>query len=370
MTMSPGCPWRCAGPAPCRCARQLLDAVVQLAADPSLHAVVPGTLDQHPTRERVAGLGDPAAADRAAARAFARHQAEIGHELARLGEATEVADLGGDGHGHDLADATHGLERSNDRRQRPARQQVRDLLGQSGHPPLRVLDGVDIVLQHDLLGWMREAQRRQPPSIGQGPGGPAGIDPAMPQQEALQMLARLAEHPHGRGSGTDEVAHRLMRRVRHPHRGELAGPVQLRQAQRVTPVGLHPVARLARDQGRRHHHAGVTKPLELPLQAVAARAGLIAEAQLPPISGQPSRQLGDDLGPVREDPKLPDLATPHTLGNRHHDRRLVDVHADKHDAAHQARSPCRRLGAGQPGATRDGCMPWSGPPVSAREHRV
>ena len=184
------------------------------------------------------------------------------------------------------------------------------------------------------------------------------------------MLARLAEHPHGRGSGTDQVAHRLVRRVRHPNRGELAGPVQLRQAQRITPVGLHPVARLARDQGRRHHHAGVAEPLELPLQAVAARAGLVAEAQLPPIPSQPSRQLGDDLGPVREHPELPDLATPDALGDRHGDRRLVDVHADKRDAAHQARSPCRRLGAGQPGATLDGCMPRSGPPVSAREHRV
>ena len=29
-----------------------------------------------------------------------------------------------------------------------------------------------------------------------------------------------------------------------------------------------------------------------------------------------------------------------------------------------------RLGAGQPGATLDGCMPRGGPPVSAREYRV
>jgi hypothetical protein len=128
-----------------------------------------------------------------------------------------------------------------------------------------VLDGVDIVLQHDLLGWMLEAQRRQPPPIGQGPGGPAGIDPTVPQQEALQMLARLAQHPYGRGPGADQVAHRLVCRVRHPDRGQLARPVQLGQAQRITPVGLHPVARLARDQGWRHHHAGVAEPLELPL---------------------------------------------------------------------------------------------------------
>jgi hypothetical protein len=47
----------------------------------------------------------------------------------------------------------------------------------------------------------------------------------------------------------------------------------------------------------------------------------------------------------------------------------VDVHANKRDAAHQARSPCMRLGAGQSGATLVRCMTCSRPPVSAREHR-
>jgi len=184
------------------------------------------------------------------------------------------------------------------------------------------------------------------------------------------MLTRLAEHPHGRGSRPDQIAHRLVRRVRHPNRGQLARPVQLCQAQRIAPIGLHPVARLAWDQGRRHHHAGVAERHKLALQAVAAWTGLVTEAQLPPSPGQTFRQLGDDLGAVRESAELPDLATPDAFRNRHGDRRLVDVHADKRDAAHQARSPCRRIGAGQPGATLDGCMPWSGPPVSAREHRV
>jgi hypothetical protein len=161
------------------------------------------------------------------------------------------------GHRHDLADATHGLERANDRRQRPARQQGRDLLGQQHHSPLRVLDRVDIVLQHDLLGWMLEAQCGQPTPIGHGPRRAAGIDPTVPQQEALQVLACFAEHPHGGGPRPDQIAHRFVRRVRHPYGGQLARPMQLRQAQRITPIGLHPVARLARDQGRRHHHAGV-----------------------------------------------------------------------------------------------------------------
>ena len=60
----------------------------------------------------------------------------------------------------------------------------------------------------------------------------------------------------------------------------------------------------------------MTEPLELPLQAVAARTGLVTEAQLPPIPSQPTRQLGDDLGSVREDAQLPDLATPDALRDR------------------------------------------------------
>lgn len=71
-----------------------------------------------------------------------------------------------------------------------------------------------------------------------------------------------------------------------------------------------------------------------------------------------------------EDPELANLATSDALRHHHADRRLVDVHADKRDVAHQARSPCVRHGAGQPGATLVRCMPRGGPPVSDREHRV
>jgi capsular polysaccharide biosynthesis protein len=91
-------------------------------------------------------------------------------------------------------------------------------------------------------------------------------------------------------------------------------------------VSLYPVTRLARDQGRRHHHAGMAETLELSLQAVAAGADLVTEAQLSPIPGQPRRQLGDGFRSVGEDPQLTDLATPVAVRDRDGDRRLVDVH--------------------------------------------
>src|SRR5438477_373632 len=48
--------------------------------------------------------------------------------------------------------------------------------------------------------------------------------------------------------------------VGNPHGGELASTQPLDQAERVAPVGLHPIARLLRNQRRRHHHARVPSP--------------------------------------------------------------------------------------------------------------
>jgi hypothetical protein len=89
---------------------------------------------------------------------------------------------------------------------------------------------MEVVLQHDLLGRMLETQRGQPAAVGDRPGPSAGMDAAMSEQETLQVLECLTEHPHRRGSGADQVAHRLMRRIRNPHRRELASPMQLGQA--------------------------------------------------------------------------------------------------------------------------------------------
>ena len=64
---------------------------------------------------------------------------------------------------------------------------------------------------------------------------------------ALQILLRCL-------TGAREIAHGLMPLVRHPDRGELAGPRQLGEAYRIAPVRLHAVAgplRFARAIGQR-----------------------------------------------------------------------------------------------------------------------
>src|SRR6266404_6518395 len=74
--------------------RQLLVAVVKLAADACRHAVGPGSFDQHAPCQHIAGLGDAATSDAGAGRVLGRHQAEIGHQLSRIGKPSKVADLG------------------------------------------------------------------------------------------------------------------------------------------------------------------------------------------------------------------------------------------------------------------------------------
>nr|WP_211103768.1 hypothetical protein [Azospirillum argentinense] len=207
-------------------------------------------------------------------------------------------------------DTAHGLHRLHHWRHRPVRQQILDLPCQAFNPSLGVCDRMDVILQHHLLGGVIKAHRGQPAPIGQGPAPLAGINTPVPQQEALQMLTRLAEHPNGCGPRPDQVAHRLVCAVRDPNSREVSGAVQLRQHHRIPAIGFHPVADLHRDQRRRHHDAVVPQVGQLPMQTVATGTGLVAEAQPPATLGQLFRQLGDLLRRVADASQLPHLTAP------------------------------------------------------------
>jgi hypothetical protein len=61
----------------------------------------------------------------------------------------------------------------------------------------------------------------------------------------------------------------------------------------------------------------MAKAFDLPLQAIATGTSLVAEPQLPPLDGETSDELGDDLSPVRKYPELPDLTVSAVLRHRH-----------------------------------------------------
>jgi hypothetical protein len=62
-----------------------------------------------------------------------------------------------------------------------------------------------------------------------------------------------------------EFTHRLVTTVWHPHRRELAGTHKLRQADGISPIGLHTISGLLRDQRWSSHNALVPAARDLPV---------------------------------------------------------------------------------------------------------
>ena len=69
----------------------------------------------------------------------------------------------------------------------------------------------------------------------------------MTQEEARELLTGLTQTADRRQTGAHEIADRLMSRIRNPDRRQFAGPMQLGEVDRIPPVGLDPISRLAWD---------------------------------------------------------------------------------------------------------------------------
>jgi hypothetical protein len=192
----------------------------------------------------------------------------------------------------------------------------------------------------------------------------------MAQEKALQMLAGLPEDPPRRGPRPHQVAHRLMGGVGHPHGRQLACPVQPGERGGITAIGLHPVARAARDQRRRDHAAVLAEAAQQPMHAVPARTGFVAEVEPPVAVLQAPDQAVQRLRTARDLAQEAHFAAAASLGDRHRRHSLVHVQPDKRDSFHAARLLCLRLGAGQSGTTLDHGIPETGPFSSKGEHRV
>ena len=131
-----------------------------MTADARLHSVSPGAFNQRASGMGITGLGNAAASDGLAARSLAGDQAEIGHELARACKACEIANFSDQHHGCDQSDTPHRLQGVNNWAQIPFGKEIGYLLLDSLKAPLRIHDGIDIVLKCDLLRGMFEGQSR------------------------------------------------------------------------------------------------------------------------------------------------------------------------------------------------------------------
>lgn len=94
-----------------------------------------------------------------------------------------------------------------------------------------------------------------------------------------------------------------MRRIRNPHRPQLAAPVQLGQHRRVAPADFNPILGPHRNQRAGRHDAIVPQSLQLSMQATTAGSGFETKTYLPVNLAKFLRQLGDLIA-IRMIPKL------------------------------------------------------------------
>ena len=178
----------------------------------------------------------------------------------------------------------------------------------------------------------------------------------MTQEKARELLTGLAQTADGRKTRAYEIADRLMSLIRNPHRSQFTGAMQLGQVDRIPPVGLDPISRLASgsttEQRQRNHARPGSTAVECHSRKGRPHSRTVARFRCatasPPERSRPS--LCSRILPYSRT----SLCAPR-LRKRDRDRILVHVKAHVCDRFVQDPSPMHeaRRRTGKPGATLD-----------------
>src|SRR5271155_1611568 len=250
---------------------QLFLAQKEIATDTCWKPVAPCRLDQHAPRRAIARLGDSALASRASDGMLGRNETQIGHELPRVGETGSPRPPA---RGHAALAAPSPLASATSPEAR-LRCGLQDDPAEPS-PPRR--PRCNLPARCNVLR-VRTTIRRA--SAGASGSRPAGYNDGHGAAESRRVAGALPQHAHRRQSRAHQIADRLMGWVWNPHRRQFTRSVQFGQVNRVASVGFDPIAGLARNQRRGDYDAFVPGFAQLALNAVTARAGLIAKSKAP-----------------------------------------------------------------------------------------
>jgi hypothetical protein len=111
-------------------------------------------------------------------------------------------------------------------------------------PCRRRLDSCNAVFEHDVMHRVLKSQADKPSPVHQRPGRSV-VAMTVAQQEAGKLLAGLTKRPHCDQTRPHQIADRLMCLVGNPHWRQFTSPMQLGEVDRISPIGLDPLARFS-----------------------------------------------------------------------------------------------------------------------------
>ncbi len=272
-------------------------------------AIRPGGFQQDASEMGVAGFGDRAAVDAAAARVLAGHGAAVAHELPRMREARQRTELTYDGRGGHLAHAAQTLQRTHDRLHR--RRRGRDRAIQCRLESLKSRPGVvhfvDVISERRLLRRRTEGHGIEPAAMALGLRLHARRRSNAVAQQKLADAMAGSELIGLRGlTRAQQISQSFMRRVGDPYGREIAGTMTAREPLGVAAIGLDAVAGLDRHEGRGDDVTGYPQFGQLPVEHVPTGPGFVAGAQMLPAA-ELADQFGDGRGLIGNHAEAPDL---------------------------------------------------------------
>ena len=220
-----------------------------------------------------------------------RNEADEGGQLPRVVKAREIAEFGDDGDRDEELDAAQGLQRLHDRIETPRGRALEEFRVEALEAIDLFIDGPHGFLKDDLLRRRRTHDLREVAAVRVVPGRAPDIVPAQSEEERFQPQLRvLARHARGIARAT-QIAEGFVLDRRHVDGGEIARAQEPRELDGVTPIRLHAVAWLLRDQRRRDHLTRQALRGEIPVEAVATRSRFIGERERACLALQASQQL-------------------------------------------------------------------------------
>ena len=264
---------------------------------------------------------------------FTGHNAQVGHQVARRRESTNVSEFGGQNHGREAGHTTEGTEDLDGVAEPIALGRTYDVAFDGSHLAFEVVDLVNPDTKYRLVGSFK-------------------LNLAQPQPERLTPILALAEHVPPRFEqprrpmldlgkifrqrlpAAHQSSHPLKLRVRHLYLLQQLVGVHGGQLLGIPPIGLDAITRPTGNGRRRDDSAWNAERSKLSINDITAGRGFVTA-----FRGKTSRlEVTDEPTKTRrivlELPRFFDLGRGSVI-HACHDRILVDVKTDHHGPGRQ-----------------------------------
>lgn len=287
----------------------------EFLADFGWQAIVLGAFVEDPAQVAVAAFGDGSLYADSSAAIFAGHESEVGHELAWMGEAVDVTNLGDGDHGGDDLITFEPHEGEHDGLHMPLVEQGLHLHFQSLDAFGCGINALQILLEHDFHGGVRKDELSQVTHVSGAPRGLFTVAVAVSKKEGFELMACAALILHGIGAGAAEVANGFIAFIGDMHSGQFTCTVKAREHAGITTVCFDLVTR---SFGRERGGNDITSDaflLEEACQYEAAGTCFITDPQLLVWLAKLAHELVDAVKGVGDLSIVPDFSLATRLGN-------------------------------------------------------